>query len=323
MARALGSPQAGFSALERRLAVAFRREVAPRIATLDAERARRRAQFIATAVGCGLGVPGLAAVLWRFDAGGAVAVAVIGLAIGGNLMAQQQRAFRYHLRRLVMPAICRAIGELRHHLGEAPGIPFDELASLGLLPQHNWRRIDDAFSGRHRATGFVMAEALLRRRRNGGRHRGSSRRVFRGLIFAIEVPHEIAARILIAHDAGALGNRIKGWLEGFAGLERVSLPHPEFEARFEVYTDQPEAARATVSPGLCEALVRLCDGHAGRPIQGAFQGRWFYLSMPHPSDQLRLGSLFRSLDGLEREAGLVLRDVQIVHQVIETLHGRA
>jgi Protein of unknown function (DUF3137) len=322
MARALGSPHIGISAPEKRLAAAFRREIAPRIAALDAERARRRAQFVATAVGCGLGVPALAAVLWRFDAGGAVAVAVIGLAIGLNLMAQQQRSFRHHLRRLVMPAICQAIGDLQHHAGEAPGIPFDELANLGLLPQHNWRRIDDAFSGRHRATGFVMAEALLRRRRSPGPHRGSSRTVFRGLIFAIEVPREIAARILIARDAGALGNRVKGWLKSFSGLERVSLPDPDFEARFEVYADRPEVARATVSPSLCEALIRLADAHPGQPIQGALQGRWFYLSMPRRGDQFRLGSLFRALDGLEQEAGLVLRDIQIVHRVIDTLHGQ-
>jgi Protein of unknown function (DUF3137) len=323
MARAPGSPHAGTSAPERRLTAAFRREIAPKIARLDAERAKRRAQFIATAAGCGLGVPALAAVLWRFDSGWAMAVAVIGLAIGVNLLAQQQRSFRHHLRRLVMPAICQAIGDLRHHAGEAPGVPFDDLASLGLLPQHNWRRIDDAFSGRHRATSFVMAEARLRRRHSPGPHRGRSRTVFRGLIFAIEVPREIAARILIARDSGTLGNRLKGWLKSFSGLERVSLPHPDFEARFEVYADRPEVARATVSPSLCEALVRLADTRADQPIQGAFRGRWFYLSMPCRGDQFRLGSLFRALGGLEQEAGQVLRDLQIVHRVIDTLHGKA
>jgi hypothetical protein len=56
------------------------------------------------------------------------------------------------------------------------------------------------------------------------------------------VPHEITARILIAHDAGVLGNRLKGSLKSFAGLERVSLPHPAFEARFEVYADRPDVA---------------------------------------------------------------------------------
>jgi hypothetical protein len=321
MATALRSPAAGSGAAERRLARLFRREIAPRVAALDAERAKRRGQFLATVVGCGLAVPALVAVLWPLDPGWAIVAGVIGLAIGAKVLARQQRSFHDHLRRLVMPAICEAIGELQHTTGAAPGVPLDELTSLGLLPQHNWRRIDDVFTGRHRATEFVMAEIRLRQRSRGGR-RSRSRTVFRGLILALEVPREIPARILIARDAGGLGNRLKGWLKGFSGLERVALPAPEFEARFEVYADRPEIARSTVSPAVCAALTALAEAHAGRPLQAAFQGRRFYLALPRRGDQFRLGSLFRSLDGLEREAGEVLRDIQIVHRVIDALHGR-
>ena len=114
MATALRSPPASSGAAERRLAKLFRREVAPQFAALDAERARRRAQFLATLAGCALGVPALAAALWRLDPGWALAAGAIGLAIGANILAQQQRSFRHHLRRLVMPAICQAIGELQH-----------------------------------------------------------------------------------------------------------------------------------------------------------------------------------------------------------------
>jgi Protein of unknown function (DUF3137) len=320
MATALRSPRVGSSAPEQRLAGLFRREIAPQIAALDAERAKRRAKFLVTLVGCTLGVPGLTALLWPFDPGWAVAVGVIGLAIAANVLGQQQRSFRHHLRQLVMPAICQAIGEVQHRTGEAPGVPFDDLERIGLLPGHNRRRIDDVFTGRHRGTGFVMAEVVLRQRSRGGRHR-RSRTVFRGLLLAIEVPREIPARILIVRDSGALGNRLKGWLKSFSGLERVALPDPEFEARFELYADRAEVARGTVSPSVCAALTRLADSHAGRPLQGAFQGRWFYLTMPRAGDQFRLGSLFRALDGLQQEAGQVLRDIQIVHRVIDGLHG--
>ena len=46
-----------------------------------------------------------------------------------------------------------------------------------------------------------------------------------------------------------------------------------------------------------------------------------HLTLPKRRDQFRLGSLFRSLDGLEAEAEQVLHDVRIVHRVIDTLHG--
>ena len=313
------SPRAGARTPARRLAQIFRREVAPQIAALDAERARRRGKFRATASGAALALPALVGALWPLGHDWALLVGVVGLAIAANVLAQQQRSFRHHLRALVMPAICRAIGGLQHRTGAAPEIPFAELERLGLLPQHDARRIDDVFTGRHRDTTFVMAEARLRRR-GSGRH-SRTRTVFRGLILAIEVPREIPAPILIARDAGALGNRLKGWLKGFRGLERVTLPHPAFEARFEAYGEQVAMVRATVSPGFCDALVTLADGHPGQAMQGLFQGRWFYLTLARRGDQFRLGALFRSLDGLEQEAGQVLHDIQIVHRVIDTLHG--
>ena len=320
MATAFSSPPAGARAPERRLAQIFRREVAPHVAALDAERARRRDQFLATAIGFALTLPALVGALWPLGRDWALLVGVVGVAIAANVLAQQQRSFRHHLRALVMPAICRAIGGLQHRTGEAPAIPFDDLERLGLLPPHDARRIDDVFAGRHRDTAFVMAEARLRRRRSGGRH-SRTRTTFRGLILAIEVPREIPAPILIARDAGALGNRFRGWLKGCQGLPRVALPHPAFEARFEVYGERAEVVRETIAPGVCDALVALAESHPGEAMQGAFQGRWFYLTLARRSDQFRLGSLFRSLDGLEQEAGQVLHDIQIVHQVIDTLHG--
>ena len=218
-----------------------------------------------------------------------------------------------------MPAIGEVAGDLVHGTGEAPSIPLQALEDLGLLPNHNRRTIDDVFEGRHRDTRFVMAEARLRRRSGGRRSR--TRTVFRGLILAIEVPREVRAPILIAREAGAIGNRLKGWIKGFSGLARVSLPHPAFEAGFEVYSDDDAVARDIIAPGFCDAMVALAEGHEGRPIQGAFLDRWFYLAMPRRGDRFRLGSLFRSLDGLADEAQRVLQEVRTVHRVIDTLHG--
>jgi Protein of unknown function (DUF3137) len=320
MATALRSSRGGPHAAERRLAQIFRREVAPQIAALDAERARRRGRFLATAIGAALALPGLVGALWPFGHVWALAVGVLGGAIALNLLVQQQRSFRHHLRALVMPTLCRAIGDVEHHAGEAPGVPFDELERLGLLPGHDEWRIDDAFSGRHRGTGFVMAETRLRLHPRSSRHR-RSRTVFRGLVFALEVPRAIPAPILIARDAGALGNGLRGWLKGFKGLQRVILPHPAFEARFEVYGTREEVVRETLTPRFCDALVALSDGHPRQALQGAFRGRWFYLTLARRRDQFSLGSLFRALDGLEREAAAVLQEIQIVHRVIDTLHG--
>jgi hypothetical protein len=318
MATALCSSPTGSSAPDRELAWIFEREIAPHIRGLETERAEGRARFITTAIAFAAAIPVLLYVIWPLDPGWALLAAAVPLAVGVTVLRSQQRKFRHRVRDLVMPAICEAIGDLRHRAGGAP-IPFDHLERLGLLPSHNRRQVDDVFEGRHRDTGFVMAEARLRRR-SGGRRR-HTRTVFRGLILAVEVPREVCARILIAREAGAIGNRFKGWISGFSGLARVALPHPAFEARFEVYGDNATVARDVVTPGFCDAMVALADAYRERPIQGAFRGRWFYLTMPQRGDRFRLGSLFRSLDGLAAEAQQVLHEVRIVHRVIDMLHG--
>jgi Protein of unknown function (DUF3137) len=320
MATALIPSRAGAGTRDPQLARLFQREIAPQLAALEAERAQGRSRFIATAIAFALGIPILLALLWPLEPVWAGFAAVLMLALGLHMLGGEQRRFRHRVRDLVMPAICQAIGDLRHSAGSAPGIPFDDLEILGLLPRHNRRRVDHVFEGRHRDTGFVMAEARLRYRSGGRRSR--TRTVFRGLIFAIEVPRNVSARILVARESGAIGNRLKGWINGFSGLERVFLPHPAFEACFEVYSDDPAVARDTVGPAFCDAMVALAEAHDGQAIQGAFRLRWFYLTIPSKRrDQFGLGSLFRSLDDLEEDAHRVLQDVRIVHGVIDTLHG--
>lgn len=307
-----GSPDARFGRL-------FHREIAPHLPALEAERVQGRARFITTAIAFACGIPMVVWVLWPLKPVFAGFAGVVTLAGGLHMLGREQRRFRRRLRDLVMPAICQALGDLRHSAGSAPGIPFDDLESLGLLPRHNRRRIDDVFEGRHRDTDFVMAEARLRYRSSGRRSR--TRTVFRGLIFAIEVPRDVPARILIAREAGAIGNRLKGWIKGFSGLERVALPHPAFEGCFEVYSDDPAVARDIIGPAFCDAMVALAEAHEGQIIQAAFRYGWFYLTIPNRRDQFRLGSLFRPLDDLEAEAEQALEEVRIVHRVIDTLHG--
>lgn len=319
MAAVLTRPPLPASMAHKRFTMLFRRQVAPKVPDLETARLRLRQLCLLILAGIGGLLAIDLALLWRFGPPLAIVSAVALGALGFVVLRHLQRSFDGRLRTLVMPVLCEAIGDIAHATGGAPGLDFNALEKLSLLPNHNRRQVDDVFVGSHRETGFIMAEATLRYRSRG--RRGGTRTRFRGLIFAIATPHEIPARILIAKDAGLVGNKVIGWLRSCQGLERVTLPHPAFEGHFELYADRPEVALRTVTPGLCDALVALAEAHDGRPLQAAFLGRHFYLAMPKQGDQFRLGSLFRPLDRLEEDAGRVLHDVQIVHRVIDTLHG--
>jgi hypothetical protein len=229
-----------------------------------------------------------------------------------------QRRYSVQVRRAVMPTICAAIGDISHGTG-ASELDLEDLAGIGLLPGHNRRRIDDVFRGHHRATAFTMAEVRLRRVARGSRR--GSRTVFRGLIMVVALPRPVAARILIASDAGRIGNRVKGWIRSLGELQRVAVPDPAFEARFELYADRADAALAALTPELRANLVALAEGHNGAPFQAAIAADRLFVALPKAGDLFRIGSLFRSTDALEEDAVHVLHEVQIVHRLIDYLHG--
>ena len=302
---------------ERRLFELFRREVAPNLAALERRRRQHRLGYLAALAGT-LGGIFVVFLLAQSLQQGLFAGAIV--LVGGFLLMQwAQRSYTDQVRKAVTPVVCGAIGDLSYGVGAAPDLNLDRLAQIGLVPGYTRGRIDDVFCGRHRGTRFTMAEVRLRRVRHGRRR--SSRRVFRGLIFALDVPRPVPARILIAKDGGLVGNAVRGWIKGLGGIQRVPLPDEAFEARFELYADRPEVARATVTPELCANLVALAAAQDGPPFQAAFVDSRFFVAMPRRGDQFGIGSVFRSTALLEQEAARLLEEVGIVHRLIDYLHG--
>jgi Protein of unknown function (DUF3137) len=302
---------------DRRLSELFERGIAPALGDLERRRLGLRARYLCI-VAAMLGAVVLALLSLPVPHHG-LAAAGIAFAIGYMLLRATERSYGRAVRRTVMPTVCAAIGEIEHDAGSAPELNLDLLQEIGLVPGHNRRRIDDVFRGRHRQTGFTMAEVRLRRERRSGKRSGHT--VFQGLIFAIDVPRPVSGRVLIARDGGLIGNGIKGWLRSLGGMQRMALPDDAFEARFELYADRPEATREIVTPALCDSLVALAESHDGAPFQAAFADQRFFLAMPRRGDQFRIGSLFRSTGTLRDELAPLVHDVRIVHRLIDYLHG--
>ncbi len=96
--------------------------------------------------------------LWVF----ALIVPVV--AIGGTSLRRVLILYRLHVHAFVMPAFCEAFGRLRYVVGEAPDLCCRQLAKAGLLPRHDWHRIDDVFFGEYRGRQLTLALASLWRR---------------------------------------------------------------------------------------------------------------------------------------------------------------
>lgn len=310
---------------EQGFARVFETEIVPRLDELESERlARRRSYYnrLLLSIAAVAGAVLLAAVLFPGLYIIPMLVAVFGAVIAAVVVQQPAKAFGDRLRELVMPPVCRFLGDLDYQANA----PLDRLG-LGrftrchIIGSYTSARIDDFFAGRHRDTGFVMAEITVKRRRRSGKNR-SNQTVFRGLLFAVDVPVAFSGRVVIGRDAGGIGNKLGGWFLGFfSGLNRVTFPHERFESLYEVYADDPAEAQRLIGPDFAETMVALAEAYKGSALKAAFFEGAFLLAMPMRRNLFKAGSIFQSSYGCADDLRWVLRDITIAHRLIDYLHG--
>ena len=162
---------------------------------------------------------------------------------------------------------------MRHQVGE--GALIDRLPRLAMVAPFNEREIDDVFEGKHAAIGFNVAEIALRRiklSRRGNRTERARFPVFRGLLFAVATPHQLAVPILLRGPAWFFFTPWRNNNPRHAGLAWVAVPDRAFARRFSLWTTDAEAALAVVSAdcaALMVSLSRARDGVALRPASTA------------------------------------------------------
>lgn len=308
---------------ERGFAEVFDNDIAPRLAELEAERQARHKQYRQRLSGAVIGLPLLALLIAYLGGVAILGFVFIGTILAGFLAArfvgQPKRGFRDALRAAVMPPVCRFFGEMQHAHGRSGTIGLSRFSQAGVVGSFNRASVDDVFTGRYREVGFAVAEAKLRRR-GGGRNRSQST-VFRGLLVAVDVPKAFPGRILIGRDYGDIGNALAGWFKQFGGLQRVELPHGQFESMYAAYSDNPEAARAWLTPDFLENWVAVAEAYRGSAIRAAFAGSEFLAALPHSKNLFEAGALATPLDRIEEDLHRLLWEITIPHRLIDFLHG--
>ena len=318
-------------------------EIAPGLPALEAQRRDRLRKATVRAVGLGFVVAAVAAAAFALpDYRIVLAVLVVlALAAGAWWVTAPARRHREALRELVVEPLRRHLGgpggdldyqrKVGHH---KQGGRFDLglIERSGIVGGFNRWKLEDLLSGRHRDTDYQMVEARLKRR-SGGKRR-SSTTVFKGLLCSLSVPVAFKCRVLLVGDRGKLGNRVADFLrDKFTALTPVPLDHGAFEDRFQVYSDDPAAARQLLQPGLLDSLLAIADprvragrgprtGSAGKEAVncGFLEGR-FVIAIPQAKDLFEIGRLTRSLDYAEEDIRRLASEFTIPQRLIDNLHG--
>jgi hypothetical protein len=301
---------------EKEFAGSFAREIAPHLKRLEGDRLARRKDTLVRSVLCAAILLALVPVLYVADLGLPVGLFFWGIcaALGFAFARRPARAFKDDLREVLIGPICKFVGDIDYV--REPGGRFDHrrVRDVGAVGSYTSARIEDLFHGRYRDTAFQMAEARFVR--TGSK---SSTTVFKGLLFIIEPPKRFDGKVLIARDYGKVLNKIVGFFT--SDMQRVALSHAEFERAFEVYSDDPVRARLLLTPAFLENLLALSEFDGSKGLTAAFDRGDFLLALSMNRNLFEHGSIWRSAYEVETDVRELLKDVGIVHRVIDYLHG--
>jgi len=296
-------------------------------------RERTRSQLMAMAAGAVIAAIILAMML-SADNQGLAALLVVAAVIGGVVMLlRRQGQWKALVFERVMPIICDGHEQLQYkqRVGNAEAFikPYEKLSLFG---RSTSRKLEHYLTGTHRGRQFEVISAQLSRK-SGGKNSGSSS-VFDGLLFRIQMPVELPARIII-RPRGLFFSRIPD-------MVNVTIGNEEFDERFLVSHEEsdPEGearAHRVLTPAMQQVLLTISAEEGGLVNnRGAISAGLIYDSLyltltranvgqagkikfEKPKQFLDAGFFFRANSDLEKAVREMLHDVGIVYRIIDRL----
>ncbi len=245
--------------------------------------------------------------------------------IAAQMFAMMLRRYGDEVRKVALPAVIEAIGDIDHTKGQAAG-DLGRFVDAQVLRSHgNHPEVSDVFSGIWRDVRFEMAEVVLRDVKTFGtstQKPTKQRHYFRGLLFTIATPTPISARILLRGKQRLV--RAAPWRARVGdGLQRVQLPHAGFNRHLELWSDDPDMALSVVTPAFADTMASLADSAGWYRLDAAFDEDLFLLALPRLSRRFAIGRPWQPLSQLRRETRELLDEVRVVHRLIDVLLGDA
>jgi hypothetical protein len=225
----------------------------------------------------------------------------------GKLQREYERLYKSR----VLPALAERVGQLTYKPASADDV--QQLRAARILPECDSVRAEDEIAGTHRGLGIRIIEARLQRRSGD-----DTRIVFDGLLIEIMLPRHLTGTTAVLTDEGVFGNLKTRWQS--AGMEPVRLENPEFERRFEVYSDDQIEARALLTPAFMDRFTALAAS-SGFSLPGALaEGNRLVVALPKSTGT---GDLFEPPPYWKPAGGQVLvaleRDIRAVLSMADTV----
>ena len=149
---------------------------------------------------------------------------------------------------------------------KAGTMSIQPFSSLSLVPSYDTCSLDNAIQGKIDEVPFELCESHLQEQRRNSKGRTHYVTVFQGLVGSAQFPKRFHGTTIVRRDGGFLAS-----LFSSGKGDRVKLEDPDFEKRFDVFSDDQVEARYLLTPGFMERVKRLDDLSDGA-ARLAFQG---------------------------------------------------
>lgn len=189
---------------------------------------------------------------------------------------QPKRQYVKAYKSEILPRIAKLLGNLDYSVNGK--INMAKLKPSKILPSHNTYSSEDYFSGTYKGVGIEIAETELVS--GSGKNRKTK---FKGLFFLLNLNRKNfhGHTILLSNTT-----KVQEWFqEKKSGLKKANMVSPEFEKRYDCYTNDQVEARYLLDPVMIEKLqdLRLSyftySNGVHKQISAAFFGKTFLFIM--------------------------------------------
>jgi len=237
-----------------------------------------------------------------------------------------QRHYKKNYKKGVLPQIAGLFGDFRYF--EDGRIPISEIEPSLILPKHDRYTSEDMFEGRYKETGIRFAEILLEEQyevrvtgyKGKTKYRTEYRPVFQGLAVLIDLRgRRFSSHTIIIRNKTRFFEWIK---ERKTGLRKAGLVDPEFEKRYDAYTNDQVEARYLIDPVMIERIRALNDIYSTDGISLAYFDNKLLIMIPSRKNMFEPANIsiravnMENLRKLKQEIAQVLRLID--HLILRT-----
>ena len=218
------------------------------------------------------------------------------------------KSYKRSYKREFLPRLAHALGGFKFH--PARGIGRKIIARTGLIPKFDVYEAEDCFIGRYKGVKVLFSEARLKHKK------GYLEPIFDGVIVLLEVPNAtIKGHTILTADNQAYRQwRGTRWKK----LQDVTIKTGNEQwDRFDILSDQPEAAKQLIGERLLKELSEAADIFDNSPLSAAFfKGRFVFLMIPYKGDMFEASNIHVPV-ATKQHAMQCKREIEQILEIID------